>query len=56
LRCENGNIFAGGNLYIPTGDNWKKGVPDWAKERRETIAQRLKKHYKNDSTIWFIED
>jgi hypothetical protein len=45
----------GVNIYVPAGNKWEETVPDWAKEHRKVIVQRLKKHYSDRGKTEFIE-
>lgn len=35
------------DMFFPTAAKWTTSVPEWAKERREEIAQRIAKRYKH---------
>jgi len=39
-------------IHIPSAEAWKKGLPEWARHRREEILDRIKKKSAHLDCVW----
>lgn len=47
--------YEGVEIHVPAGERWKIEMPDWAKERRKIILQRLEKDFRGRDKVYFVE-
>ncbi len=54
LRYDDEEV-GGADIHVKSDDRWRKEMPDWAKERKQEIVQRLRKNSLEVDRVQFIE-
>jgi hypothetical protein len=47
--------YGGVVVHVLSDDKWREEMPEWAKERKEIIVQRLKKDYYEVDNVQIVE-